>query len=84
MKRFLITPKTYDEYDRMVDWLFENTDGKGWTIVTSSIGNREQTAPNTYKTSYTFKDAYMVKFDEDIIDPHALLLFQMKFGDVMV
>jgi hypothetical protein len=81
--RFLITPK-YDEYDRMVDWLFENTDGKGWTIVGSAVGNKVQTGPNTYKNSYTFQDAYIVKFDNDVVDPYVIPLFQMKFGDFII
>lgn len=83
MKRFLIDPTCDDEYDHMIDWLFENTDGKGWTIVTAAIGNRLQTGPNTYKTSYTFRDAYIVKFDEDIIDPYVIPIFQLKFGDLI-
>lgn len=81
MIRFMFVPKSYDDYDHMVDWLYENTDGKGWTIVTSAVGHKVQTGPNTYKTSYTFKDAYMVKFDEDVIDPYVIPLFQLKFGD---
>lgn len=81
--RFLITP-TDDEYDHIVDWLFENTDGRGWTIVKSAVGNRLQTGPNTYKTSYTFKDAYIVKFDKDVVDPYVIPLFQMKFSDFII
>ena len=66
--RFLITPDTDKEYDDMVDWLYENTNGKFTILITASVQQ-----PNT-----TFKRAYIVKFPNDI-DPYVIPLFSLRW-----